>query len=178
MPLRQSSARAFAASSGSVLPWRPSSWRLKSSATSWRSAPATAFFATKCITSSAGDTWLSAYVDQPPMVALQARLSEILFGYDHMWSLRLHLRARRRVQGVSHRSAGMGHGREQKGRCPRHAGRDYSGRLPRRRQLPFDEFLRAGLLDALCAGADSHRSGGRRCRIRSASSAIGGSCWA
>jgi hypothetical protein len=29
------------------------------------------------------------YVDQPPMVALQARLSEILFGYDHMWSLRL-----------------------------------------------------------------------------------------
>ncbi len=29
------------------------------------------------------------YVDQPPMVALQARLSELLFGYDHMWSLRL-----------------------------------------------------------------------------------------
>ncbi|MGA7353202.1 MAG: glycosyltransferase family 39 protein, partial [Acidobacteriaceae bacterium] len=29
------------------------------------------------------------YVDQPPMVALQARLTEILFGYDHMWSLRL-----------------------------------------------------------------------------------------
>jgi Dolichyl-phosphate-mannose-protein mannosyltransferase len=29
------------------------------------------------------------YVDQPPMVALQARLTDILFGYDHMWSLRL-----------------------------------------------------------------------------------------
>jgi MFS family permease len=29
------------------------------------------------------------YVDQPPMVALQARLTEILFGFDHMWSLRL-----------------------------------------------------------------------------------------
>src|ERR1700733_8295394 len=29
------------------------------------------------------------YVDQPPMAALQARLSEILFGYDHMWSVRL-----------------------------------------------------------------------------------------
>jgi 4-amino-4-deoxy-L-arabinose transferase-like glycosyltransferase len=29
------------------------------------------------------------YVDQPPMVALQARLSELLFGYNHMWSLRL-----------------------------------------------------------------------------------------
>ncbi|MGA8532112.1 MAG: glycosyltransferase family 39 protein [Acidobacteriaceae bacterium] len=29
------------------------------------------------------------YVDQPPMVALQARLSELLFGYQHMWSLRL-----------------------------------------------------------------------------------------
>ncbi|HVT99227.1 MAG TPA: glycosyltransferase family 39 protein [Acidobacteriaceae bacterium] len=29
------------------------------------------------------------YVDQPPMVALQARLTDILFGYEHMWSLRL-----------------------------------------------------------------------------------------
>jgi len=29
------------------------------------------------------------YVDQPPMVALQARLTEILFGYDHMATLRL-----------------------------------------------------------------------------------------
>ena len=29
------------------------------------------------------------YVDQPPMVALQARLTDILFGYRHMWSLRL-----------------------------------------------------------------------------------------
>ncbi len=29
------------------------------------------------------------YVDQPPMVALQARLTDLLFGYDHMWSLRL-----------------------------------------------------------------------------------------
>lgn len=29
------------------------------------------------------------YVDEPPMVALQARLTEILFGYRHMWSLRL-----------------------------------------------------------------------------------------
>src|SRR5271170_4966989 len=29
------------------------------------------------------------YVDQPPMVALQARLTETLFGHDHMWSLRL-----------------------------------------------------------------------------------------
>ena len=29
------------------------------------------------------------YVDQPPMVALQARLTDILFGYGHMWSLRL-----------------------------------------------------------------------------------------
>jgi hypothetical protein len=29
------------------------------------------------------------YVDQPPLVALQARLTEILFGHDHMWSLRL-----------------------------------------------------------------------------------------
>ena len=29
------------------------------------------------------------YVDQPPMVALQARITDILFGYDHMWSLRL-----------------------------------------------------------------------------------------
>jgi hypothetical protein len=29
------------------------------------------------------------YVDQPPMVAVQARLTDILFGYDHMWSLRL-----------------------------------------------------------------------------------------
>jgi hypothetical protein len=29
------------------------------------------------------------YVDQPPLVALQARLSEALFGHDTMWSLRL-----------------------------------------------------------------------------------------
>src|SRR5580658_10369565 len=29
------------------------------------------------------------YVDQPPMVALQARLTDILFGYDHMATLRL-----------------------------------------------------------------------------------------
>ena len=29
------------------------------------------------------------YVDQPPMVALQARLTQMLFGFDHMWSLRL-----------------------------------------------------------------------------------------
>ena len=29
------------------------------------------------------------YVDQPPMVALQARLTDILFGHQHMWSLRL-----------------------------------------------------------------------------------------
>jgi hypothetical protein len=29
------------------------------------------------------------YVDQPPMVALQARLTEILFGYNHMATLRL-----------------------------------------------------------------------------------------
>src|SRR5580704_2491738 len=29
------------------------------------------------------------YVDQPPLVALQARVSETLFGHDTMWSLRL-----------------------------------------------------------------------------------------
>lgn len=29
------------------------------------------------------------YVDHPPLVALQARLTQMLFGYDHMWSLRL-----------------------------------------------------------------------------------------
>jgi Dolichyl-phosphate-mannose-protein mannosyltransferase len=29
------------------------------------------------------------YVDQPPLVAIQARLSEMLFGHDTMWSLRL-----------------------------------------------------------------------------------------
>jgi hypothetical protein len=29
------------------------------------------------------------YVDQPPMVALAARLTDVLFGYQHMWSLRL-----------------------------------------------------------------------------------------
>lgn len=29
------------------------------------------------------------YVDQPPLVALQARLTEVLFGHDQMWSLRL-----------------------------------------------------------------------------------------
>src|ERR1700730_15494828 len=29
------------------------------------------------------------YVDQPPLVALQARVSEMLFGHDSMWSLRL-----------------------------------------------------------------------------------------
>ncbi|HEY1810638.1 MAG TPA: glycosyltransferase family 39 protein [Acidobacteriaceae bacterium] len=29
------------------------------------------------------------YVDQPPLVALQARLSDLLFGYSRMWSLRL-----------------------------------------------------------------------------------------
>src|SRR5579862_1544185 len=29
------------------------------------------------------------YVDQPPLVALQARLSEMLFGHSTMWSLRL-----------------------------------------------------------------------------------------
>jgi hypothetical protein len=29
------------------------------------------------------------YVDQPPMVALEARVTQMLFGYDHMWSLRL-----------------------------------------------------------------------------------------
>ncbi|HLH34555.1 MAG TPA: glycosyltransferase family 39 protein [Alloacidobacterium sp.] len=29
------------------------------------------------------------YVDQPPLVALQARLSDMLFGHDRMWSLRL-----------------------------------------------------------------------------------------
>jgi 4-amino-4-deoxy-L-arabinose transferase-like glycosyltransferase len=29
------------------------------------------------------------YVDQPPMVAVVARVTEMLFGHDHMWSLRL-----------------------------------------------------------------------------------------
>ncbi|HTW45738.1 MAG TPA: glycosyltransferase family 39 protein [Acidobacteriaceae bacterium] len=29
------------------------------------------------------------YVDQPPMVALQARVTELFFGFNHMWSLRL-----------------------------------------------------------------------------------------
>src|SRR6202000_753539 len=29
------------------------------------------------------------YVDQPPLAALQARVSEMLFGHDTMWSLRL-----------------------------------------------------------------------------------------
>src|SRR5580698_1851326 len=29
------------------------------------------------------------FVDQPPLVALQARMSETLFGHDTMWSLRL-----------------------------------------------------------------------------------------
>jgi 4-amino-4-deoxy-L-arabinose transferase-like glycosyltransferase len=29
------------------------------------------------------------YVDQPPLVAVQARISEMLFGHDTMWSLRL-----------------------------------------------------------------------------------------
>ncbi len=29
------------------------------------------------------------YVDQPPFVALVARLTQTLFGFDHMWSLRL-----------------------------------------------------------------------------------------
>src|ERR1700753_2436609 len=29
------------------------------------------------------------YVDQPPLAALQARVTDILFGYQHMWSLRL-----------------------------------------------------------------------------------------
>ena len=29
------------------------------------------------------------YVDQPPLMALQARVSEMLFGHDTMWSLRL-----------------------------------------------------------------------------------------
>ncbi|MEO6805543.1 MAG: glycosyltransferase family 39 protein [Edaphobacter sp.] len=29
------------------------------------------------------------YVDQPPLVAVQARVSEMLFGHDTMWSLRL-----------------------------------------------------------------------------------------
>jgi hypothetical protein len=29
------------------------------------------------------------YVDQPPLIALQARLSEMLFGHETMWSLRL-----------------------------------------------------------------------------------------
>ena len=29
------------------------------------------------------------YVDQPPLIALQARVSETLFGHDTMWSLRL-----------------------------------------------------------------------------------------
>jgi hypothetical protein len=29
------------------------------------------------------------YVDQPPLVAIQARITDVLFGYQHMWSLRL-----------------------------------------------------------------------------------------
>src|SRR5215475_8402438 len=29
------------------------------------------------------------YVDQPPLVALQARVTEMLFGHETMWSLRL-----------------------------------------------------------------------------------------
>lgn len=29
------------------------------------------------------------YVDQPPLVALQARLAEVLFGYRHLWAFRL-----------------------------------------------------------------------------------------
>ena len=29
------------------------------------------------------------YVDQPPLVAIEARLADVLFGYQHMWSLRL-----------------------------------------------------------------------------------------
>ncbi|MBB6144975.1 hypothetical protein HNQ77_002931 [Silvibacterium bohemicum] len=29
------------------------------------------------------------YVDQPPLAAIQARITDVLFGYQHMWSLRL-----------------------------------------------------------------------------------------
>ena len=29
------------------------------------------------------------YVDQPPLAALEARVTDVLFGYQHMWSLRL-----------------------------------------------------------------------------------------
>ncbi|HEY0786917.1 MAG TPA: glycosyltransferase family 39 protein, partial [Acidobacteriaceae bacterium] len=36
-----------------------------------------------------GQRLAAGYVDQPPLVALQARLTQMLFGFDHMWSLRL-----------------------------------------------------------------------------------------
>ena len=54
------------------------------------------------------------YVDQPPLVALQARLTQMLFGIDHMWSLRLFAAlaggAKILVTGLLARALGGGRG--------------------------------------------------------------------
>src|ERR1700730_16974468 len=84
------------------------------------------------------------YVDQPPLVALQASLSETLFG--HGWS----------GEGVSDRRAVLGARRRAKSGGACHAGGSCWGSVSGHRWIPVDELIRSGLLDALRFGAASH----------------------
>ena len=100
------------------------------------------------------------YVDQPPMVALAARVTETLFGHDHMWSLRLIPALAGGGKGVSDRNAGVGARRRTARGGAGHAGRDGGRSVSGHRQLSVDELLRSSLLDDVRAGADHDRAGG------------------
>ena len=89
------------------------------------------------------------YVDQAPMVALQARVAEMLFGFHHLALFRSFSALAGAVKSFPHRDFGVairrptdrsGDGNDRDPDC---AG------LSGNRQFSFHEFLRAGLLDGV-----------------------------
>ena len=96
------------------------------------------------------------YVDQPPLIALQARVSEMLFGHDTMWSLRL-------ISGMAGAAKvfltgvlcwALGGGRKA-------ASLAMLGVIAGGVYLSIDGYMsmnvRSSVLDVVRAGADSHR---------------------
>ena len=103
------------------------------------------------------------YVDQPPLVAVQARIAETFFGLSPT-GIRIFSFAAGRRAGRTHRLAHLANGRKAQlantgdDRCP--GGTGFSGYL----KFPFHEFLRTMFLDGNDACVAAHR----RWQLRSA----------
>ncbi len=89
------------------------------------------------------------YVDHGPLVALQARLAETLFGTSIL-GIRLLSAPRRGSRRLPHRHPRLVARRPPLRPGPRHARHPRRPPVPRHRQLSLHELLRARLLDAAC----------------------------